>query len=120
MGDIVFLLFLMFFVPSAIVLRLSYWAKDKFAIWVMRYGSLYFLTMFLVVLFMDGDCRFMNGLFERCRMVPDGFARLFGTIHVFNVHFYLSVAPVLVLIAGIVEAGSRERAREEVEKVHED
>ena len=120
MGGVVGLLFLMLFVPSVVVLWLSYRAKNSFARWVLRYGSLYFLAMFLVFLFMGGDCRFMNGLFEHCRIVPDGFARLFGTIHVFNVHFYSSVAPVLVLIAGIAEASSRERIRDEAGKARED
>jgi len=120
MGDIVFLLFLMLFVPPAIALLLSYWAKNRFAIWVLRYGSLYFLAMFCLFLFMEANCSFVNGLFEGCHLVPGGFARLFGTIHVFNIQFYLSVAPVLLLIAGIAEASTRERMREETEKAQED
>lgn len=89
----------LFLLPPLIAVLLSFYAESKVSLHMLRWiGSVYLVTL-TVSVFLVFDCRFNDYTFCQCRFTSESAAHALTAIHYLNLIFFVSLGPLLFLVA---------------------
>ena len=101
----------LFAVLPTVAIALSFWAKSRFAKFVLLVGGGYFLLVFLLARLANWDCNFGNFEFQSCATLPEMIAFSISFAHFWNFLLGAPVAIVLLLLGGYFEHQVRSKPR---------
>lgn len=88
------------------VVGLSFYARSRVAILLLRWSGGYFFVAMAMSVFMGLDCTFDDYAFQNCHFIPQVIGDVFLLPHVINLFLLALAAPIWALVLGS-ELGKR-------------